>query len=225
MRSETNPSGQQTRRTFIETARRAQIMAAAIDTIAELGYGQASLTNIAKRAGTSKGVILYHFDGKDELISEVLTELIARAAESMGPRIEAEQTGAGKLRAYIEGNIALVHQHRNHVIAIVEIALNARAADGSRLFDAARVEAGVAVLRGLLAAFQGTGEFRADFDPQVVALAIRGAIDTVLPRLALMPELDVDHHARELADLFVHAVRAGGAGPDASHPSRTQEDR
>ncbi|MGA9830159.1 MAG: TetR family transcriptional regulator, partial [Trebonia sp.] len=58
MRSETNPGGQRKARTFIETARRAQIMAAAIDTIAELGFGQASLARIAERAGTSKGVIL-----------------------------------------------------------------------------------------------------------------------------------------------------------------------
>lgn len=224
MRSEISPTGQETGRTFIETARRAQIMAAAIDTIAALGYGQASLARIAERASISKGVILYHFDGKDELIKEVHVELIARAAESIGPQIEAAQTGVGKLRAYIEGNIALVHEHRNHVIAIVEIALNARGADGSRLYDSARVEAGVALLRQLLAAFQGTGEFRADFDPQVMALAIRGAIDAVLPRLALMPDLDVDHHARELADLFVHATQAEGGHGGAGHQQHSQEE-
>ena len=51
-------------RTFTETARRAQIVAAAIDTIAELGYGQASMARIAERVGITKGVIAYHFDGK-----------------------------------------------------------------------------------------------------------------------------------------------------------------
>jgi AcrR family transcriptional regulator len=53
MLSKSSPSGQQSDRTFTETARRAQIMAAAIDTIAELGYGQASLARIAEAAGTS----------------------------------------------------------------------------------------------------------------------------------------------------------------------------
>ena len=47
MRSEINPAGQEPGRTFTETARRAQIVKAAIDTIAELGYGQASLARIA----------------------------------------------------------------------------------------------------------------------------------------------------------------------------------
>ena len=67
----------------------------------------------------------------------------------------------------------------------------------------------------MLAHFQGTGEFRANFDPLVMAMAIRSAIDAVPPRLTQDPELDVGHHARELADLFHIATR-----PDASHPRR-----
>src|ERR1700751_5819430 len=152
MRSKTSPDGQRSDRTFTETARRAQIMAAAIDTIAELGYGQASLGRIAEAAGTSKGVIIYHFGGKDELIKELLQELIARASEYMRPRIEAEQTGAGMLRAFIE----------SHVAATVEIALNARAADGSRIFGQRFNDAAIAAVTEMLAHFQGTGEFRAD---------------------------------------------------------------
>ena len=85
MRSENSPIDQETNRTFTETARRAQIVAAAIDTIAELGYGQASLARIAETAGTSKGVILYHFGGKDELIRELVAELVARGVAYMSP--------------------------------------------------------------------------------------------------------------------------------------------
>ena len=77
MRSESNPDGKKAERSFIETARRAQIMAAAIDTIAEVGYGQASLARIAETAGTSKGVIIYHFGGKDELVRELVGEYLA----------------------------------------------------------------------------------------------------------------------------------------------------
>src|SRR5580704_13111084 len=175
MLSETTPSGQQSDRTFTETARRAQIMAAAIDTIAELGYGQASLARIAEAASTSKGVIIYHFGGKDELIRELLQELIARASAYMRPRIEAEQTGAGMLRAFIESNLAFMAENRNHVAATVEIALNARAADGSRVFGQRFNDAAVDAVTEMLTHFQGTGEFRADFDPHVMAVAVRAA--------------------------------------------------
>lgn len=209
MRSESSPIGQESTRTFTETARRAQIMAAAIDTIAELGYGQASLARIAEAAGTSKGVIIYHFGGKDELIRELVAGLVARGVAYMEPQVDAEPTGAGKLRAYIESNLAFMGENRNHMVAIVEIALNARAADGSRLYDVSVQDAGVAALEQLLAYFQGTGEFRAGFDPHVMAMAIRAAINAVPAQLARDPALDVAHHAREIADMFHIATRPG----------------
>jgi TetR/AcrR family fatty acid metabolism transcriptional regulator len=212
MRSESSPIGQESTRTFIETARRAQIVAAAIDTIAELGYGQASLARIAETAGTSKGVIIYHFGGKDELMRELVAEVVARGVAYMEPQIDAEPTGAGKLRAYIESNLAFMGENRNHMVAIFEIALNARAADGSRLYDVSVQDAGVAALEQLLAYFQGTGEFRAGFDPHVMAMAIRAAINAVPAQLARDPALDVAHHAREIADMFHIATRPG------SHP-------
>jgi AcrR family transcriptional regulator len=209
MRSESSPIGQQSTRTFTETARRAQIVAAAIDTIAELGYGQASLARIAETAGTSKGVIIYHFGGKDELMRELVAEVVARGVAYMEPQVDAEPTGAGKLRAYIESNLAFMGENRNRMVAIFEIALNARAADGSRLYDVSVHDAGVTALEQLLAYFQGTGEFRAGFDPHVMAMAIRAAINTVPAQLAQDPALDVAHHAREIADMFHIATRPG----------------
>jgi TetR/AcrR family transcriptional regulator, fatty acid metabolism regulator protein len=208
VRSEIRIAGQQKGRTFIETARRAQIMAAAIDTIAGLGYRQASLARIAETAGTSKGVILYHFGGKDELIREVVGELSARGRAYLGPRLAAEPTGPGMLRTYIESNLAFIRENRNHVLAAVEIALSGRSADGRPLYDMSIREAGAAALQELLGHFQGTGEFRADFDPLVMALAIRATLDAVPARLARDPDLDLDHYGRELADLFLTATQS-----------------
>jgi TetR/AcrR family transcriptional regulator, fatty acid metabolism regulator protein len=215
MRSKTDLPVQEPGRTFTETARRAQIMAAAIDTIAELGYGQASLARIAEKAATSKGVICYHFDGKDELVREVVADLVARGAAYMRPRIEAQSTGTGMLRAYVESNLAFLRQNRNHVVATVEIVLNARDADGKRQFDTGPGAVGVAALGELLAHFQAAGEFRADFDPLVLAMAVRAAIDNVARQLVSNPDLDVRHHARELADLFVHATTPRGPSEGA----------
>ena len=106
-------------------------------------------------------MIIYHFGGKDELIRELVAGLVARGVAYMEPQVDAEPTGAGKLRAYIESNLAFMRENRNHMVAIVEIALNARAADGRRLYDFSVQDAGVAALEQLLAYFQGTGGFRA----------------------------------------------------------------
>ena len=136
----------------------------------------------------------------------MVSELVARGAAYMRPRIEAEAVGAATLQAYIESNLAFLHDNRNHVVATVEIVLNARAADGGRLFTTGPGAAGTAGLSELLAGFQASGEFRPDFDPLVLAMAIRAAIDNVALQLVGRPDLDVRHHARELADLFVHAT-------------------
>ena len=197
----------QTRRSFIEQARRAQIVGCAIDTIAEVGYAQASLAQIARRAGISKGVIGYHFAGKDELLAEVVSEVLTRAEAYMRPRIGGHSTGRETLRAYIESNLGFMAEYRSHVIAIAEIARAARRADGSSSFDRATLDAVTAWLAQLLADHQKAGEFRADFDPQVMAGAIRATIDAVPRALARNPSLDVAHHARELAALFDFATR------------------
>ncbi len=197
----------ETQRSFIERARRAQIVGCAIDAIAELGYAQASLARIAERAGISKGVIGYHFAGKDELLAEVVSEVLSRAEAYMRPRIEGQSTGRESLRAYIESNLGFMSEYRSHVIAIAEIARNARRADGGLSFDPAMLEGAAAWMAQLLARHQETGEFRAGFDPMVMAGAIRAAIDAVPRALARDPSLDVEHHARELATLFDLATR------------------
>jgi AcrR family transcriptional regulator len=57
-------------RTFTESARRAQIVTAAIEVIAEVGYAKASFSRIAKQAAlSSTGMISYHFAGKDDLLT------------------------------------------------------------------------------------------------------------------------------------------------------------
>jgi hypothetical protein len=104
------------------------------------------------------------------------------------------------------------------VLAIVEIVFNGRGADGRPLYDPAIRLEGAEALRQLLAHFQGTGEFRADFDPDVMAMAIRAALDAVPPRLARNPDLDIGRYGRELADLFGAAVRPGDSQPGPHHP-------
>ncbi len=196
-------------RTFTETARRAQIVTAAVDTIAELGYAQASLARIAERIAVSKGVISYHFAGKDELVQEVIADVLARAAAYIRPRVEAQTTGTGRLRAAIESNIDFMGEYRRHMVALFEILVNTRGADSSPNPAAARVvRDGAAALRQLLASGQAQGEFRADFDPQVMAMAIRSAIDAVPRQLASDPEFDTGHYGRELADIFELATRS-----------------
>jgi len=194
-------------RTFIESARRAQIVRAAIDTIAEVGYGEASFARIAKRLGISRGLISYHFSGKDDLIKQVVHEAAAEAKAYIRPRILAEASGPAMLQAYIGSNLDFMRDHRDNVIAMIEIA---RSGDGQRIFygDTDVVDA-VGALEHLLSRFQTVGELRPDFDPHAMAIAVRAAIEAASPRLALDPAFDINGYTSEIATTFHLATRIG----------------
>jgi AcrR family transcriptional regulator len=192
-------------RSFVNNARRAQIVAAAIDTVAEVGYAKASLARIAVRLGISKGVISYHFAGKDDLITEIVTQVLQQARAYMLPRIEAQTTGPEMLRAYIESNLEFIRDNPNQLRAIVEIV---RATiGGARSPFAGNRDGAVPILAELLARFQSGGDFRADFDPISMATAIRAVID-VAPARVTDPEFDIDKYTHETVTVFHLATRA-----------------
>jgi TetR/AcrR family transcriptional regulator, fatty acid metabolism regulator protein len=194
------------RRSFAETARRAQIVDCAIDTIAELGFAKSSVDQIARRAGVSKGVITYHFPNKEEIVDAIIEKVMAAGRAYMVPRIMAETSAAGRLRAYIESDLEFIDAHRKPLIALVEIAMSARRADGSLVIGPESLGQRAAGLEELLRAGQRSGEFRR-FNTRVMALTIIQAIDGVPPLLAREPDLDVKLHAKELATLFALATR------------------
>jgi AcrR family transcriptional regulator len=187
-------------RTFTESARRAQIVAAAIAVIAEHGYAATSFTRIAKQAGlSSTGMISYHFANKDDLIREVLTETTTVAYDFISPRMAAVTGYRAKLRARLESNMELVRAHPAHVKAIIEIARNA---PSTPEFVDERFGLFTAHLRG----GQEAGEF-GPFNPEAMAVAIIGAIDAMVVGLVNFPDLDATEFGRELADTFDRATR------------------
>ena len=193
-------------RSFTETARRAQIVDCAIDAIAEMGFANASVDQIAKRAGVSKGVITYHFPNKEEIVNAIIETVVAAGRAYMVPRIMAETSAAGRLRAYIESNLEFMDAHRKLLIALVQIAMSARRADGSLVIGPESHAQRAATLEELLRAGQRSGEFR-QFDTRVMALTIIQAIDAVPPLLAREPNLDLKMHAQELATVCTLAPR------------------
>ena len=56
-------------------ARRTQLMEATIETIAARGYSRTTLTEVARTAGLSQGLVLFHFDTKEKLLAETLMYL------------------------------------------------------------------------------------------------------------------------------------------------------
>lgn len=66
------PAPRNTPRKLSRGARRAQLIEATIEVLAERGYARATLSDVAKRAGLSHGLVNFHFQSKDLLLSETL---------------------------------------------------------------------------------------------------------------------------------------------------------
>ena len=105
------------RASFIEEARRRQIVETAIRTIAARGYSQSSLAEIAREAGISKGVISYHFEGKPELVEAILSRLLAEPAEFIKARVDASENAADKLQAIPRPDLSDIYTDPNNVYA------------------------------------------------------------------------------------------------------------
>jgi AcrR family transcriptional regulator len=187
-------------RSFIEEARRRQIIEATVLAVAELGFRGTTLAEVARRAGISKGVISYHFAGKDELLREVVLQIFERAEAAMLPGITAAADPRQALLAYLRGNLAFIDGNRHDVVALVTIFA------GSDLFPPEAEAPALDGLRRLFAAGQEAGLFR-PFDVTVMALTVRRAIDAVSDRLMHEPDLDVMAHGEELVELFDRATR------------------
>lgn len=189
-------------RTFTESGRRSQIVAAAVETIAELGYAKASFTQIAKRAGlSSTGLISYYFAGKKELVEQVVAVLYQQIGEFMAARLNDQPSARAALRAYIDGNIEFAATHRTQMTALLDIFVS-----GTLNYDTAMERAAVSPLERILRWGQDTGEFRR-FDVRVMATSIRRSVEGPTFLLAGEPALDLDSYSAELVGLFDRATR------------------
>ena len=202
-----NASNGQKRPSFIEAARKAQLIECAIETIARLGYGQASLAQVARQAGISKSVITYYFNSKEELIKQVVKAILTDAASFIGPKITAQPTARLRLQAYIQAHVDYISTHPEQMMAFMEIAINLyRTEDGKLRFGAATETPVLEALENLLRKGQQEGEFR-DFDVRVMAITIRRAIDALPPLFIADPGLNPQEYAWELVTLFDLATR------------------
>jgi AcrR family transcriptional regulator len=197
-------------RTFTESGRRAQIVAAAIEVIAEVGYAKASFSRIARHAGlSSTGMISYHFAGKDDLLAACVAEIEQVTGAFMQPRIDAAVGHVGQLRAYVEANVALVGEHPAAVRALIDVVRSGAA-------QSAAVDGRLALFEEHFRAGQAAGVFR-PFDARTAAIALTTGLDAVVVTAAADPPepAELARIGRELADLYVRATAPDPQGEPA----------
>ena len=203
-----NIAADQDKRSFIETARRAQIIECAVEAFADLGFAQTSLAQIAKRAKVSTGVILYYFAGKDELIGDVVAHVFATGENFIRPKVAAQGENPRKaLAAFIDASVGFIASNPKYVLAVMNIMRAGRTETGALRFDPTVEQPRQAGFRAILEWGQREGAFRS-FDVRVMVVTIVEAIDAIPAQLAAEPALDLKSYAQNLVELFDRATRA-----------------
>lgn len=193
------------KRSFIEEARRAQIITAAVETLAEVGYVKASMAQIARRAGISTSLIPYHFKDKEDLIIQTLVDLSGAWIEYVRERVETGASAQAKLHLYIEASLAYMGTRPGTFTALMEIVFNVRDAEDKLVYLTTEDDPSVAQLENLLAEGQQSGDFR-PFDVHHMAIAIRGAIDGFLGQVN-KTGAELEAFTAETIELFDRATK------------------
>lgn len=187
-----------------------------IDAVAELGFPRASVAEVARRAGVSKGVVTYHFAAKDDLIRAVIADVLGTMAAHMEARLLAAEPATFPekfLSAYLAAWIEFYRAHGRELLALVRIYNGFRDESGrpNPAFSARADD--IAMVERVLKHGQDRGAL-GSFDARITAAVIKAALDDLLGQYADDPGLDLEAYGAELVSLFERATRPyPAAGP------------
>jgi len=86
-------------------ARRQQLIEATIETLAEVGYARTTLTAVATRAGLSHGLVNFHFQTKEKLLTETMLYLAEEYRANWSTALETAGPGeAVRLNALLQAD-------------------------------------------------------------------------------------------------------------------------
>jgi len=155
---------------------RKQLMAAAIDCFARLGYQGTSIDRIARDAGVTKGAVYYHFRDKEDLLFEAVKDRIGGFEQQVLEEVSSAQDALENLRHVVDACFfhATVSNHRRFIITLMIEALdtNPRLSQEFRnILRRMRAFLATVVRRG-----QQRGTLRVDVPAEAAAAVIVGGI-------------------------------------------------
>lgn len=192
---------------FIEEARRKQIIDTTIQAVARQGFGNTTLADIARAAGVSTGVITYHFHGKDDLIEQCIRALFEAPNAFVAARVESAEDPPEKVRAYIRSTIQFMRENREHTAALTYAFSHFNGREPRHAFSAkqhARIRKYVAKM---LDEGQRAGAFR-PFSSAVAAQLIIASLEGLMLQWVTDPAADLERCGEELIEMVEGYVLA-----------------
>jgi len=158
------------------TPSKKQLMSAAIDCFARLGYQGTTIDRIARAAGVTKGAIYYHFRDKEQVLFEAVRDRVQGFEGHVLEEVAPAGDAIANLRRVIDACFfhATVSNHRRFIITLMVEALDTNPRLSVEFRSILRRMR--AFLAGIVRRGQQQGILRHDVAPEAAAAIIAAGI-------------------------------------------------
>jgi len=200
--------------------RREQMLQAALEVMAERGYPETRIADVAERAGTSPALVIYYFKTKDQLLTEAIRYSEDNWYAAGTSRMAAIPTAAGQLEELVamsclpEADAEPASSWALWLDLWAQSVRHPEVAGVRQKFDERWRE----TISSLVLAGQEAGEF-GPVDPAGFGIALSALLDGFAVQIALGDTVVSPHRAFELSMRFVAKELGFGWAP-ADHKLR-----
>lgn len=184
-----------------------RILDAAVVVIAEHGYFQARVSEIADRAGVADGTIYLYFKNKEEIlkaaISSAFTEFLSRARAELKPIRDP----AAQLRHLAHLHLAALGANRA-MAAVFQTELR-HSAKFLAEFSRTQLKEYFNLIREIVNSGQQSGVFRSGISDKIVANCFFGALDEMVTSWVLSDhDYPLEGAAAPISDVIISGLKA-----------------
>jgi AcrR family transcriptional regulator len=163
-------------------------MDAATAIFARSGFDRATVDEIVREAGFSKGAFYVHFESKEDLFWAMLEERIARQQEVFLKAVDHTEPLAVNVRKILSGVFGLVREDPLWGTLFMEFGAHATRNEKVRSRLASMYERWRGLIVDILTAGRDAGRIREDIDVQFIATVLMAAVEGSIMQSRLAPE-------------------------------------
>ncbi len=196
--------------------KRERILRGAVKVFAKKGFYASRVAEIARAAGVADGTIYLYFKNKDDVLTSLFEDRIARLLTLLREEVERTAGAQQRVRRIVEFQLGLLEGERD--LAEV-ITVNLR--QSTRLlkqYATKRFLEYLDLMAHVVAEGQRAGEIRDDVSPRIMARAIFGAMDGIAMTWALgsAEAGGLKRAASQLADVLISGLAPPPSVPPAA---------
>lgn len=202
----------------IRDNRREEILRAALRVFADRGLKNATVSDIARAAGMSHGLLYHYFASKDALVEALFEQKFEGMRASSAAAFEGEGPVLPRMERACELMLAQTEQDPDLALFVTQALVSRAVPDALRARMAENGKLALDQLAVLIAEGQRTGEIASDTSPESLATAVAALVRG----LALFHEVKIAHERpAPPRDVLTRLLRPQNPAPENAPPLRS----